>query len=193
MKRTIFYAITISQLFFFISLPMFFQLFAYLNPVVIVVLWICVTTFVFFTLFLFRKQSVIIPRYIWNLFLLIYSLCLFILLFFRPSEQVYDNWNLVPFSTISFYLTGNVSPLIAFYNLAANIGLFIPFGFALMLMIKSRFLRFALPILAISGIELLQFITQRGSLDIDDLILNLIGVYIGYLFTPIFLRVVTIK
>lgn len=193
MKKTIFYAITISQLIFFISLPIFRQLFAYLHPVVIIVLWMCITTFVFFTLLLLRKQSVIIPRYIWNLLLLIYSLCLFILLFFRPGGQVYDSWNLVPFSTISFYLTANVSPLVAFYNLAANIGLFIPFGFALMLMIKSKFLRLALPILAISGIELLQFMTQRGSLDIDDLILNLIGVYIGYLFTPIFLRVVVLK
>lgn len=193
MKRTIYFAIILSQLVFFSCLPLFQQLFSYIHPVVIIVLWICVTSFVFFSLLLLRKQSVIIPRFILNLFLLVYSICLLILLFFRPGGQVYDNWNLIPFSTIEFYLSGNVSFLIAFYNLAANIGVFIPFGFAFMLTVKSRFMRFLIPFLSISTIELLQFITQRGSLDIDDLILNLIGVYIGYVFTPVFQRVVTIR
>jgi len=193
MNRTIYYAIIFSQLIFFSCLPLFQQLFSYIHPVVIIVLWICVTSFVFFILLLLRKQSVIIPRFILNLFLLVYSICLLILLFFRPGGQVYDNWNLIPFSTIEFYLSGNVSFLIAFYNLAANIGVFIPFGFALMVTIKSRIMRFVIPLLSISAIELLQFITRRGSLDIDDLILNLIGVYIGYVLTPVFLRVVSIR
>ena len=193
MKRTIVYSIILSQLAFFICLPLFRELFSYLHPVVIIVLWICLTTFVFFVLLILRKQSVIIPRFIMSLFLLVYSICLLILLFFRPSGQVYDNWNLMPFSTIGFYLSGNVSFLIAFYNLAANIGLFIPFGFAFMLTLKSRIMLFVVPFISIGLIELLQFITQRGSLDIDDLILNLIGVFIGYVLTPVFLRVVTIK
>jgi glycopeptide antibiotics resistance protein len=32
----------------------------------------------------------------------------------------------------------------------------------------------------ITMIEVLQFLTKRGSLDVDDLILNVFGVYAGY-------------
>lgn len=193
MNRKMYAAIILSQFVFLICLPIFLKLFSYLHPVVIVVLWMCVTIFVCFILLLIWKQSVVIPRFILNIFLLIYSCCLLILLFFRPGGQTYDNWNLIPFSTISYYLSGDVSILIAFYNLAANIGLFIPFGFALMLAAKSNIIRFLIPFLSISTIELLQFITKRGSLDIDDLIFNLIGVYIGYMLTPLFLRVIKIS
>lgn len=193
MKKTMYYAIILSQLIFVICLPVFQQLFSYLHPIVIVVLWMCITAFVFFLVFLIRKQTVTIPHYLLNSLFLFYSFCLLILLFFRPSEQAYDNWNLIPFSTIDFFLSGNVNLLIAFYNLAANIGLFIPFGIALMLTVKSRFKRFVIPFLSISTIELLQYLTMRGSLDIDDLILNMVGVYIGYLLTPIFLRVVNLS
>ncbi|WP_281176533.1 VanZ family protein [Cytobacillus solani] len=46
-----------------------------------------------------------------------------------------------------------------------------------------------MPFLLISLIEILQFITHRGSLDIDDLILNLFGIFIGYLLYPAFKRI----
>lgn len=193
MNRKMYSAVILSQLVFLICLPIFLKLFSYLHPVVIVVLWMCVTIFVCFSLLLIWKQSVAIPRFILIIFLLLYSCCLLILLFFRPGGQIYDNWNLIPFSTISYYLSGDVSILIAFYNLAANIGLFIPFGFALKLTVKSKVLGFLIPFLSVSTIELLQFITKRGSLDIDDLIFNLIGVYIGYMLTPFFLRVIKIS
>src|SRR5699024_2608823 len=172
MKKSFYYAIIFSQLTFFICLPLFQQLFSYLHPVVIIVLWMGMTVGISFLVFLFRRQSICISSSPLLFGLLAYTLCLIILLFFRPGEQTYDSWNLVPFSTIGFYLSGNVNPLIAFYNLAANIGLFIPFGIALMLLVKSKLMKFIIPFLAISTIELLQFITNRGSLDIDDLILN---------------------
>ncbi|WP_176699602.1 VanZ family protein [Neobacillus massiliamazoniensis] len=50
-----------------------------------------------------------------------------------------------------------------------------------------------IPIVAIALIEILQFFTHRGSMDIDDLILNLLGVFIGYLFFPSFNRIVQIN
>src|SRR5699024_8469892 len=164
MKKSFYYAIIFSQLAFFICLPLFQQLFSYLHPVVIVVLWMGMTVSISFLVFLFRRQSIFIPSSLFLFVLLAYTLCLCILLFFRPAEQTYDCWTLVPFSTIGFYLSGKVNPFIAFYNLAANIGLFIPFGIALMLLVKSKFTRFIIPFLTISTIELLQFITNRGSL-----------------------------
>lgn len=183
----------LSQLVFLLCLPIFLQLSSYLHPIVIFVVWGYVTVFICFALFLVWEQSVTIPKAVLNIGLFLYTICLFILLFFRPNEQAYDNWNLVPFDTILFFLSGNVGFLVVFYNLVANIILFIPFGITLMISIRSHSLRFLIPFLAISSIELLQFFTKRGSLDIDDLILNLIGIYIGYLITPLFLRVVKIK
>ncbi|MHA6252516.1 VanZ family protein [Oceanobacillus sp. CAU 1775] len=193
MSKNIIFSFIISQLIFLLCLPFFLDLFLYLHPIVIVVLWMCLTAFICFILLLFWKQTITVPRYILMILLLAYSVCLLILLFFRPNEQTYENYNLIPFSTISIFLSGNVSFLVSFYNLAANIGLFIPFGIALMLTVQSWPLRILIPILAISGIELTQFLTKRGSLDIDDLILNLLGVCIGFLLTPLFLRVIKIK
>jgi glycopeptide antibiotics resistance protein len=48
-------------------------------------------------------------------------------------------------------------------------------------------------ICSISTIEWLQFITKRGSLDIDDLILNVLGVCLGYFIHPLFQKVLVIK
>jgi glycopeptide antibiotics resistance protein len=125
-----------------------------------------------------------ISKRVVSTFLFLYSCSLLILLFFRPSNQEYQAYNLVPFKTISSYLSGEVSFLIAFYNLAANVLLFIPFGiFAMIIARKSpanNIKRFGLPIIMITLIEVLQFLTKRGSLDVDDLILNVFGVYAGY-------------
>ncbi|NMD70923.1 VanZ family protein [Bacillus sp. DNRA2] len=128
--------------------------------------------------------------------IIMYSIALFILLFFRPNEQDYDSMNLKPFATIFNYLSGQVNFLIAFYNIAANIGLFIPYGLYIDLKTKSAkyryFFQIIIPIFVISAIEFLQYITQRGSLDIDDLILNVIGVYVGYGFAPIIKRIIQV-
>ncbi|WP_176699601.1 hypothetical protein [Neobacillus massiliamazoniensis] len=63
----------------------------------------------------------------------LYTIAILVLLFFRPNDQSYQSWNLIPFSTISFYFSGKVNWLISFYNLSANIGLFIPYGIFLMI------------------------------------------------------------
>ncbi|RDW16426.1 VanZ family protein [Oceanobacillus arenosus] len=193
MKRTIIFSIIISQLLFYICLPVFLQLFIYLHPIVMIFVWICMTALVIFLTFLIRNQTLAIPNWLLNLLMVGYSICLLVLLFFRPNDQVYDNWNWIPFSTIGFYLAGNATPLVAFYNLAANIVLFIPFGLIPMMAGKSNAMRFLIPLVFISLIEFCQFITQRGSLDIDDLILNMLGVFVGYMLIPIFRRVVIIR
>jgi glycopeptide antibiotics resistance protein len=124
----------------------------------------------------------------------LYTASLLVLLFFRPNDQTYHSWNLIPFSTIGFYLSGNVNWLISFYNLAANIGLFIPFGIFLMVNTSRSLMKlFLFPMMAIALIEVLQLITHRGSLDIDDLILNMLGIIVGYLFYPVFKRIVSIQ
>lgn len=94
--------------------------------------------------------------------------------------------NLVPFRTICNYINsirqGDIVN-IAVRNLAGNLLLFFPLGIYLpMIWKKCRSLKntILVSLILLIGIELVQFITLLGSLDIDDLILNLAGVLMGY-------------
>ncbi|MED1469892.1 VanZ family protein [Bacillus salipaludis] len=183
-KLAVWLSVIVSQGLFISLLPIWLKLFTYLHPVVLIVVWFCQTIFIFFLIFLVTGNTMSISKRIVSTFIFLYSCSLLILLFFRPSNQEYQTYNLVPFKTFSSYLSGEVSFLIAFYNLAANVLLFIPFGvFAMIIASKepaSNIKRFVLPIIMITLIEVLQFLTKRGSLDVDDLILNVFGVYAGY-------------
>lgn len=94
--------------------------------------------------------------------------------------------NLVPFRTINTYINsimhGDIVA-IAVRNLFGNLLMFLPLGIYLpIIWAKCRKLTTTLQIslVVLIGIELIQFITLLGSLDIDDLILNLCGILIGY-------------
>ena len=95
------------------------------------------------------------------------------------------NINLVPFKTISSQLSLlNHIPIIAIKNLAGNIIIFIPFGILLPMSFKCMakyYKTFLVCIVYILIIELIQFISMLGSFDIDDIILNCVGVSCGYL------------
>lgn len=184
---------TIISLFVFLLLiPLFQDLTSYLHPIVLLVLFGCIFVFVLVVYLYIRNDHLTLSAKFLSVCMILYTLSLLILLFLRPNEQQYDTINLLPFATISLFLSGEVNWLISFYNLAANIGLFIPFGVALSWRKKKRVSLLLVPVVAISTIELLQFITKRGSLDIDDLLLNTLGFMIGYWLTPFFKKVIVV-
>ncbi|MDF2856828.1 MAG: VanZ family protein [Neobacillus sp.] len=193
MKKTIYISSILSIIGFLLLSPVFIKLLTYLHPLVLLVVLFGLVFIIFYIVLLIRKQTLNLNFSIFLILIVLYSLSLLILLFFRPSDQSYNSINLVPFSTISLYLSGEVNSLVSFYNLAANIGLFLPFGIYLLVKRFTTWKLMIFPIVGISMIEILQFLTQRGSLDIDDLILNTLGVYIGYLLFPLFNRVITVK
>lgn len=196
MKKSWVLSLLISQVLFVLCLPVVKQVFSYLHPIAIVVVWACLTIVVIFLVFLLRKSKVEVSYAFLKGLISLYTVCLLILLFWRPSNQSYSSWNLVPFSTILMYLRGSGGFFVAFYNIAANIGLFIPFGaYALFKKEQKTFSTVWLiifPLLFISLIEVTQFITRRGSMDIDDLILNFIGVLIGYGLYPLTKKVLNV-
>ncbi len=104
------------------------------------------------------------------------------------------NINLIPLRTIRQYwglLHYEVYFFHALVNLAGNVFLFIPLGFLLpRIWARMRgFFRTMFSIAAlVIAVEILQYFTQLGSLDIDDLILNLIGAAIGYICWKIYVR-----
>lgn len=130
---------------------------------------------------------------------LLYTLALLWLLFGRPRDWVdglsykqmlLQNMNLVPLLTIQNYwyvVRHSTDPALlahCFINLVGNVVLFIPVGYWLV-RLWQRFRNFFLFLATCTGIillvETLQLFTLLGSFDIDDVILNLAGMFIGYL------------
>ena len=129
---------------------------------------------------------------------LAYGALMLWLLFDRPGydpgipywEQAAGHLNLIPFRTLRLYaglLDSGVRSYIrmSVINLAGNIIMFIPLGF-LLPRVFSRLTSLPRVLLTttvlITAVEIIQLFTLVGSCDIDDLILNVIGSAIGYVF-----------
>lgn len=94
-------------------------------------------------------------------------------------------YNLIPFKTITNYIIGySRYPFnVWFFNLFGNVMAFIPLGFFVPIVfykVKEIKHIIIIAIIVSSIIEVLQFITKLGSLDIDDIILNTLGAALGY-------------
>ncbi len=90
--------------------------------------------------------------------------------------------NFVPFATIVPYLLGHKGWIIAGINLVGNIALLVPIGILLPLIYRNISWKKTLVFAFVSGlaIETLQTVLRVGIFDIDDVILNALGVMIGY-------------
>ena len=134
----------------------------------------------------------------------VYVAILLWLLFDRPvvrdpsisyADLLRGNMNLTPLLTISNYWTvimrWEFTPLFrhCVINLAGNVCLFVPIGYFLPRIWPAlrNFFAFMLTCtMSILLVELLQLVTLLGKLDVDDLILNLLGMLLGYLIFMIF-------
>ncbi len=195
MNKKLWTILTSSQILFAIAFPIWIKLADYLHIIVIGVIWVSLTLFAYLIGLYVSETTIHLKPWKLHAFMLLYTSSLLVLLFFRPNEQNHEAINLVPFSTIEYYLTSEVSFLIAFYNLAANIALFIPLGIYFRFVYQKSTLPKVLliSILSVSCIELFQYISHRGTLDIDDLILNVLGMIIGYFLQPILAKVILVN
>ena len=106
-------------------------------------------------------------------------------------DRIQSNLNLRPFETLRrFWWVLMSRPTEAavrhaVVNLAGNVVMFLPLGFltpCIWPKLRKFWRHFGVMILIIFGIEQLQLFTLLGSCDVDDLILNLVGTTIGFLF-----------
>ena len=122
------------------------------------------------------------------------------LLFFRSwgwddglsyLQILQSNINLIPLLTIRNYWQvvihhSNDSMLVhCFINLLGNVLLFIPLGYLLPKLWKKQenfFHFFMTCTFSILAVELIQLFTLLGSFDVDDLILNLFGMILGFIY-----------
>lgn len=110
-------------------------------------------------------------------------------LFWAPDgywEALRKNINLIPFRTIAEFAKGLVNTKAngdSVINLFGNVIMFVPLGFFLPAVFpKARPFRRSMvtALLILCAVEMIQLITLLGSLDIDDVILNMVGAALGY-------------
>ncbi|MFO7637336.1 MAG: VanZ family protein [Clostridia bacterium] len=120
---------------------------------------------------------------------IVYMLVLAYLLFCRTEDYGlggYALFNLVPFRTVTRYL-GSMGPgnwLVPVANLLGNVILFIPVGMLLPYAVRKTDSWKAMAAVALlfpMVVETLQYVTRTGILDIDDVMLNAMGIILGYL------------
>jgi glycopeptide antibiotics resistance protein len=90
--------------------------------------------------------------------------------------------NFLPFKTILSYLLGEKGLIIAGINLGGNIALFVPIGFLVSFVYRKLTWQKSLALAVAVGlaIEGMQVVFRVGIFDIDDVILNALGVMTGY-------------
>ena len=109
----------------------------------------------------------------------IYYIILIFNMVFFARYNVVNNYNLIPFKSISNILkNGNTYSIII--NIFGNLFVFMPLEYFLIELFKIRkiSLNFIISFLIILLIELFQFVFKVGVLDIDDLILCTLGMMI---------------
>ena len=91
--------------------------------------------------------------------------------------------NLVPFKTILLQLHGRGNGLIAKANLLGNVLPFIPVGILASMIYRKMTWPKAVALAIATGLlmEVLEVIFQVGIFDVDDIILNALGVLLGYI------------
>ncbi|MGE7951192.1 VanZ family protein [Lysinibacillus xylanilyticus] len=133
---------------------------------------------------------------IWKSIFTIYILMLLIFVVFKFNGDVYSvintiqtnkdrgvGVNLIPFSTIEAYIS-DINDSVSIMNILGNIIPFIPMGFIIPMAFPSQrnvFKTITSSLLLIFSIEILQIILFLGSFDIDDIILNLLSCFIGFM------------
>lgn len=102
-------------------------------------------------------------------------------------EYIRNSSNFVPFKTISTYIAamfnGSLKTSIAIKNVFGNLIMFLPMGIYLPYYLKkiNRVGRFTVSmIILLFVIEATQLVTRKGSFDIDDFILNIVGALVGF-------------
>ena len=123
-------------------------------------------------------------RKIYRIFIFPYTIFLLYLMFlgFGREQHEANIIRLLPFVSTILFVQNTTSWESIIINLFGNIIMFIPFGFLGWLNAKYfSFKKLIVDFLSVLIIvEALQYLTRLGVFDIDDLVLNSLGVWIGF-------------
>lgn len=155
-------------------------------PMIIIFTVVIVTLRLVFLLT--RKEKFILYKELFMLTFLLYSLILFYVVTFQDVN--YGTNNFVPFHEIMRYEFGSSYFI---HNILGNIIMFIPFGFFVSCIMKSKnpFPDLFVTLVTSIVIEYTQLLIGR-TFDVDDILLNMVGGFIGYLIFVI-LKIISEK
>ena len=125
-----------------------------------------------------NRQKLILYKELLGLSFVIYALCLFQVVTFQDNVTWATN-NFIPFREMLRY---NIGSHLFVKNVLGNMLMFLPYGFFVSFYLKNKkpWLTLILTVIASFSIELVQMVIGRV-FDIDDILLNLLGGYLGYL------------
>ncbi len=124
-----------------------------------------------------NKKEFVFYKELFLFAFIIYSLSLFYVVTFEDNN--YGTNNFIPFIEITRY---ELFSSYFIHNIIGNIIMFIPFGYFVSVILKTKkpFAVIIISIITSLTIEITQYLIGR-TFDIDDIILNLGGCIIGYL------------
>lgn len=132
---------------------------------------------------------------IWRVLFWLYLIFLFLVVILKFTGSVQDllarmqsepygkTYNLEPFATIKIQLR-HLSESWARLNLMGNTVPFVPFGFLLPMAWRKKCSVFKVLLCGLLFVllaEAVQFYTNLGTFDVDDIILNMSAIFAGYL------------
>lgn len=125
-----------------------------------------------------NKEKIILYKELLSLSFIIYILCLFQVVTFQDNVSWSTN-NFIPFKEMLRY---NIGSRLFVKNVLGNMLMFLPYGFFISYYLKNKkpLLTIILTLIVSFTIELVQMMIGRV-FDIDDILLNLLGGYLGYL------------
>ena len=126
-----------------------------------------------------NKEKLTFYKDFYSLIFVLYMLVLYYLLLSTDNASAYGS-NLIPFKEMTRYSIGSKA---FFYNVIGNILLFVPFGYFVSNYIQAKKTHQIVIISIITSLtaEIIQYKIGRA-FDVDDIILNLVGALIGFLF-----------
>lgn len=124
-----------------------------------------------------NKEKLVLYKELLRLSFVIYILCLFQVVTFQDNVSWATN-NFIPFKEMFRY---DIGSRLFVKNVLGNALMFLPYGFFISYYLKNKkpWLTLILTVIASFSIELVQMVIGRV-FDIDDILLNLLGGYLGY-------------
>ena len=163
-----------------------YQLFYYDRPALLfVVFFVCIMYFIV-KLLINKDNKQFINAY--SKFIkqatkgfLAYYIVILIYTFFMVRVITFERpqVNLIPFEMMTFTFDRDYPDYELIFLFLGNLAIFFPLGVLVSAFIKNRLLLAILPVVISFSIEVSQYFLGNGHPDVDDLILNVIGFYLG--------------
>lgn len=149
------------------------------------VISVIIATVLRITYLVINGKKFVLYEELLKLFFIVYILCLFQIV--TAQDISFGGINIIPFKEIFRYEAGTY---LFYKNILGNVLLFLPFGFFVAYFVKvdKPFVMILLSLLVSLSIETTQLAIGRV-FDVDDVILNVLGGFLGFTLYKFFIKI----